>query len=150
MALEIRQPRPEDLQRIAKLFSSVAQDGESFFHPHPMTDEWAGKICNYRGKDLYYAVFDGEQALAYGMLRGWDEGYEIPSLGIAVSSEMRGAKLGEMFMHFLHSAARRNGSHTVRLKVYAENAAAMSLYRKLGYVFSEESESGQFVGKIEF
>jgi ribosomal-protein-alanine N-acetyltransferase len=148
MALEIKQLRLEHRRALADLFLSIAGDGEAFFHPHPMTIESAHKICGYIGGDLYYGVVDGEDILAYGMLRGWDEGYDVPSLGIAVRANMRGSKLGEMLMHFLHSAARQKGAKFVRLKAHPENAAAVNLYRKIGYEFDSELEPGQLVGKI--
>jgi len=87
--------------------------------------------------------------LAYGILRGWDQGYEIPSLGIAVHPEARGGKLGELMMHFLHSAARRKGARQVRLKVYGKNVSARNLYIKLGYKFDTVEEGGQLVGRLK-
>jgi ribosomal protein S18 acetylase RimI-like enzyme len=83
------------------------------------------------------------------MLRGWDEGYEVPSLGIAVLASARGTGLGRTFMQFLHSAARLQGAPRVRLKVYPENAAAWRLYESLGYCF-EPGADHQLLGIYEF
>jgi len=44
------------------------------------------------------------------MLRGWDEGYETPSLGIAVHPDARGLGLARTFMGFLHAAASFQGA----------------------------------------
>ncbi len=87
------------------------------------------------------------EVLGYGMLRGWDDGWKIPSLGIALDPRIRGNGTGEMLMHFLHAAARRRGATKVRLKVYPDNRTAIALYKKLGYVFATE-EAGQLVGYI--
>jgi len=92
---------------------------------------------------------DGNVVLAYGILRGWDEGYAIPSLGIAVHPDARGTALGELLMHFLHGAARQRGARRVRLKVYSDNLAARSLYAKLGYNFDSVVEDGQLIGTLE-
>ena len=149
MALEIRQLSPEWSDGLTALFAAIRKTGESQFHPHPFTAESAGALSRYRGKDLYYLLADSPQVIGYGMLRGWDEGYEIPSLGIILHPEHRGKRLGELLMNFLHAAARARGAHKVRLKVYAENKPALAMYRKLGYRFDGSSENGQLVGVVE-
>ena len=121
---------------------------EKYFHPHPLNDVEAKKRTQYSGKDLYYVLLENNQILGYGMLRGWDEGYDVPSLGIVIHPSMRGFGLGELFVHFLHVVARRKGANKVRLKVYPDNASALSLYKKLGYTFQAEDE-GEFIGHID-
>ena len=149
MAVEIRAVSPEWERPLAEFFTAIQKSGEHSFHPHPLTDESAKALAHYQGKDLYYLLVDGRAVLAYGMLRGWDEGYEIPSLGIAVNPESRGGRLGELMMHFLHAAARRKGARIVRLKVHHDNTVARKLYAKLGYTFDSVEEEGQLVGKLE-
>ena len=78
-ALEFRLLGPDLETGLSELFRAFAQGQDhAFFHPHPMTDEEAKRLCGYRGRDLYYAACMGTAVLAYGLLRGWDEGYEIP------------------------------------------------------------------------
>lgn len=149
MALEVRVVSAEWRQPLAEFFAAIRESGEQFFHPHPFTDEFAETLAHYRGKDLYYLLVNGETVLAYGMLRGWDDGYETPSIGIAVHPESRGARLGELLMHFLHGAARQRGARRARLKVYSDNSTARSLYMKLGYTFGVAGEDGQMIGTLE-
>ena len=80
-ALEFRALEPELGGALAGLFGALVASGDTVrFHPHPFTAEEAEARARYSGRDLYYvAVADG-RALAYGMLRGWDEGYAVPSL----------------------------------------------------------------------
>jgi ribosomal protein S18 acetylase RimI-like enzyme len=118
---------------------------EAFFHPHPLTAAQAGWVAAYAGQDLYYVLVDGRRVLGYAMLRGWDAGFAVPSLGIALHPTARGAGLARPFMHFLHAAARRRGATRVRLKVYAANARAFALYRALGYEFAPAA-TGELVG----
>jgi ribosomal protein S18 acetylase RimI-like enzyme len=130
-------------------FVELATGGdEIFFHPHPFTPEEAIKRANYDGKDLYYVLVSTGEILGYGMLRGWDEGYEIPSLGIAIRSSYRGKGLGILLMHFLHAAAKMRGASRIRLKVNAENSNAIRLYEKFGYKFIDE-ENGELIGLVD-
>jgi ribosomal-protein-alanine N-acetyltransferase len=146
--LEIRKLSPEWVDALSDFFMALSVAGDyQYFHPHPLTPEEAIKHCDYSGKDLYYVLVSDNQILGYGMLRGWDEGYEIPSLGIALHPSMRGKGLGKVFMQFLHLVAQQRGAKKIRLKVYPDNVSAVTLYRNLGYLF-QPTEDGQLLGII--
>jgi [ribosomal protein S18]-alanine N-acetyltransferase len=146
--LEYRRPAPELEPQIAEFFRHIHETGEAErFHPHPFTPEAARERCRYAGRDVYFVAVAGGNVLAYGMLRGWDEGYSVPSLGIAVHASARGLGLGRALMLYLHAEAARRGAERIRLKVYPDNATAVALYRSLGYVFADALEHGQLVGE---
>jgi ribosomal-protein-alanine N-acetyltransferase len=117
----------------------------AFFQPHPFTDAELDRLMLYRGLDLYYIVVEGPAVLGYGLLRGWDEGYAIPSLGIAIHPAARSSGLGLSLMHFLHAAARRRGAAKVRLRVRTDNTRAVELYKRFGYSF-DSTEENYYVG----
>jgi ribosomal protein S18 acetylase RimI-like enzyme len=138
--LEIARVTPGWEAPLAKFFQLLVDSGDDrHFHPHPLTLARARELTAYTGDDLYYVVVDDHFVLAYGMLRGWDEGYATPSLGIAVHPCARGSGLAETFMHFLHSAARLRGCSRIRLTVSTVNTRAIALYRRLGYTFDDLS-----------
>ena len=145
-ALQICRVSPAWRGPLARFFATLRENGdERTFHPHPMDDAAADEIAAYAGRDLYYVVADGDQVLGYGMLRGWDEGYEVPSLGIGMAPAARGTGLARLLMQFLHAAARRRGAPRVRLTVYPDNAPAVALYRSLGYALEPQAD-GRLVG----
>jgi ribosomal protein S18 acetylase RimI-like enzyme len=134
---------------LAEFFEVLHRGGDArWFHPHPLTASTASQLAHYSGLDLYYVMVDAGRVLGYGLLRGWDQGLEVPSLGIALIPEARGYGMGRTFMHFLHAAARRKGARRLRLKVYPENRSALALYRGMGYRFEGE-ENGQLVGYLD-
>ena len=139
---------PRWAEPLAEFFNAIAPD-ESLFHPHPLTRDEADRLAQYEGDDLYYVAVDDEVVLGYGLLRGWDEGFDVPSLGIALRQEARRTGLARCFMEFLHAAARRRGAHRIRLTVEHENAAARRLYEQLGYDFAVDGE-GRLVGTYVF
>lgn len=147
--LEFRVVSPEWQQSLADFFQELASSpAAGHFHPHPLTAEHAAALVCHSGRDLYYLAVEGQRVLGYGMLRGWDEGYEVPSLGIALSADARGTGLARAFMLFLHAAARRRSAKQVRLKVHPDNTPARRLYESLGYRFAGE-EKGQLVGLLD-
>ena len=87
---------------------------------------------------------------AYGMLRGWDEGFSVPSLGIYVAQELRGSGAARLMMEHLHVTARLSGAKRIRLKVYPDNLPAYKLYVSLGYQFPDPpGDEDQLVGILE-
>jgi ribosomal protein S18 acetylase RimI-like enzyme len=146
--LEIVALRPSLREALVELFAAIERDGDARrFHPHPFTEAEAERRCRYQGQDEYYAVLQGSRIVGYGMLRGWDEGYSVPSLGILVRAEARGQGIGKLLMEHLHLTARLRGASRIRLKVYADNHVARRLYERLGYVF-EAIEVDQIVGSL--
>jgi len=147
--MEFRALSPELEGALAAHFDQIRETGEDrTFHPHPFTAAEARARCAYRGRDVYCVAVAGGAVLGYGMLRGWDEGFAVPSLGIMVAREARGTGLARALMLHLHGEARRRGARRVRLKVYPDNAPAVGLYRSLGYVFEAELDQGQLVGHV--
>lgn len=147
--LEFRRPREDDKTGLLELFRVLGDDPQARgFHPHPFDATNARRVCRYQGPDLYYIAATGRKVIAYGMLRGWDEGYERPSLGLAVHPSERDRGLGRAMMLFLHAAARARGCEEILLKVYESNAAALELYRSLGYELGPSDRPGELVGVL--
>jgi ribosomal protein S18 acetylase RimI-like enzyme len=128
--MNVRPVAPPDEAGLADLFASL---DATHFHPHDLGPEGAAAIAGYTGRDVYLVLGD-ERLVAYGMLRGWDEGYSVPSLGIAVRQDCYGRGYGRAMMVALHEAARDRGATKIRLRVHPENGRARSLYERLGYV----------------
>lgn len=128
--------------QLEELFVELSGDAAScsLFHPHPFTKEQAFIIAQYSGRDYYAGLFWKGKMAGYGMLRGWDEGFSIPSLGIVVVSAMRGRRLSVLLMEYLHAVARLEGASQIMLRVYKNNTHAVNLYRSMGYKLTELNE----------
>jgi ribosomal-protein-alanine N-acetyltransferase len=136
------------IDQLTLFFENIHTTGnDTCFHPHPFNKEKAQELGHYKGCDLYFVQTMEKEICGYGMLRGWDDGYKVPSLGIYIHMDHRGKGLGEIFMVFLHEQARKKDAQKIRLKVYPENIGAVHLYQKLGYSFSG-NEHGQLIGCV--
>lgn len=136
------------VQGLTALFKALQDNGdERFFHPHPLTGTEAAAKARYTGDDLYFVVQWRGKIVGYAMLRGWDEGYSIPSLGLAIHPSVRGRGFGAECIRFLHQQAKKKGAEKVRLTVAHENHRALRLYEKEGYVFNQGGR-GQFEGFV--
>lgn len=144
---EARQFNSQDCNSLITLFAEVSLDPAlNFFSPHPFTSEKAHEIsCLYKGNDLYIGLWVENKLVGYGLLRGWDEGYLVPSLGIYLSEKVRGKGIGSRFLSNLHEIALNKGAKKVMLKVLQENGQAKKLYEKAGYIFENKIDNF-FVG----
>lgn len=134
---------------LATFFESVRADESSrFFHPHAMTREVASKLAMYDGDDLYYVMTIDSNIVGYGMLRGWDKGHDIPSVGMLIRPDFRGRGLGRLFMNFLQVSAALRGAKQLFLHVDQRNDVALKLYRSLGYKLAREENHEEFVGRL--
>lgn len=144
--LAVRQLEASDGDGLADLFSAFARANyESMFHPHPFDRDTAYRIAGYMGLDYYCCAWNAGTAVAYGMLRGFDAGFAVPSLGIATHPDHRGIGLAKAVIANLHQTALSRGASSIRLKVYPNNGAAKSLYDRFGYIFSGEVDQGQLI-----
>jgi GNAT superfamily N-acetyltransferase len=149
--LDVRVFRPEDGPALGDLLLSLAGDPEArHFHPHPFTRSEAQRLTADDGRqDVYFGAFAGQDLVGYGMLRGWDEGYEIPSFGVAVHPAARGAGVGRALLRFAIRTARDRGAGTMMLKVHEENPNARRLYESEGFEFATEADrDGQVRGTL--
>ena len=140
-AVEFRIAKSEDAGLLADLFADL---DTTFFRPHPFSAGEARRLANYAGRDVYAILTVDGRAVAYGMLRGWDEGYATPSLGIAVRRSAQRRGYGRMMMKALHDAARARGASRVRLRVHRDNDVARRLYESVGYRYDGE-DRGELV-----
>jgi len=110
------------------------------FDPFPLDAETARRIATQPREDRYYAAVapDGT-ILGMTMLRGWDEGYDVPSFGTFVDHELHGRGVGSGLLDETIAAARALGAPRIRLSVYASNEAAHGIYRSRGF---QEVERG--------
>ena len=92
-----------------------------------------------RGDRYYLALYRG-RPVAYAMLRGWDEGYAVPSWGGCVHPALRGAGLGHALLVHAVAESRAAGASKLRLTVYKANQRGIHLYNKFGFVFQDKDE----------
>lgn len=138
-----RRLTPRYAHELVSFLGRLADAGDDrLFHPHAFTADVVATIAAPGGRDEYVIVTAGREGpvVAYGMLRGWQEGFAVPSLGIAVDRQWRGLGVGRRLMTHLHAVAASRGASAVRLKVYRGNTQAVALYRSLGYEFQPHSE----------
>ena len=117
-AATLRRLQADDAPQLAVLFQRLAQDPEAarFFHPHPLSAAAADELCRTLAitRDRYYVADRCGPLIGYMMLRGWDEGYTVPSFGCAVDPRFRGAGLGRRLLETAIAESRACGAAPIR------------------------------------
>jgi ribosomal protein S18 acetylase RimI-like enzyme len=147
MKIEILCPELEPA--LVDFFITLRKEGaDKYFHPHPLTPDEARQRCSYVGRDIYCVLTKKQKIIGYAMLRGWDAGFDTPSLGIALRQSAQGRGFADFLMKFLHATAREQGAKKIILKVHKDNLHARRLYERLGYTFIRNVTGEQLAGSI--
>jgi ribosomal protein S18 acetylase RimI-like enzyme len=148
----IRRISGGDGPALSSFFTALAADHETvrFFHPHPFTSEFAADLCAKTAvrKDRYYVASFHGIIIGYMMLRGWDEGYAIPSFGVCTHPALRDVGLGQALLAQAVAECQAVGAARLRLTVFKNNERAAHVYRKFGFVFQDKNEH-ELVGVLD-
>jgi perosamine synthetase len=137
LEIACRELAPTDVDDLATMLErSRGGAGMHYFDPFPMSEESARRLAVEPRLDRYYVAIADDRIVALSMLRGWDEGYSVPSFGIMVDPEWHGRSVGSALTDYTLAAAERLGCGEVRLSVYASNGRAVEMYRRRGFVES--------------
>ena len=148
----IRALAAADYEQLGALLTALAADSETrkYFRPFPLTSETARHLCQRSARclDHYYVADVHGRFVAFSMLRGWDEGYAIPSFGAAVHPEFRNAGWGQRVLAHAIRQSRAAGAPQLRLTVYRANTRAVHVYQKMGFHFADKGEQ-ELVGLLD-
>lgn len=146
----VRRLSGRDATAVADFFRDLGQRQEitRHFHPHGWDDATASRVASHEGADVYLGYFASGRLVGYAMLRGWDEGYDKPSFGVAVHPEHQGHGVGSQLLSECIQLARDRGATTVMLKVHKDNQRASSWYRTAGFEIVGSTEDGQWICEL--
>lgn len=128
MVWQLRRARPEDLDGIMRLETSIF-----------VTDAWSPEMMarDIQDPSCYYLVAfppdEPDRIVAYAGLLAPRGAHEGDIQTIAVAEEARGHGLGRTLMLSLITEARKRGAREAFLEVRADNPQAQRLYRRLGF-----------------
>jgi len=127
-----------NFEYVDKLLLFLNNNKSKYFIPHKYDKDTI--IKNIKSKDKYYIIINNKNdIISYGMLRGYEEGYEIPSLGIIIDKKYRKRGLSILFMTFLEINAKLLNANSIRLTVIKNNKIAINLYKKRKYILNDYS-----------
>ena len=118
----------------------VTGEDNKLFHPHPFTKEFAAHLSSYSGRDYYALAFCAKDVVGYAMLRGWDEGYAVPTVGLYICRKYRGRKFALPLLRQLRLEALQRGAVEMMAKVAVENIRSMRAFISAGFTTRREEK----------
>ena len=133
----------EHSKELTKLLQTSDSKHSEYFIPFDFNYETINKILSNKKDDKYFGIFIEEEIVGFYMLRGFDEGYEIPSYGVWISQEYSNLGLGKLTLYHALSFCKVNKIKKIILSVHPDNIAAKGIYETAGFIFTGEvSEIG--------
>ncbi len=150
-ALSVRALDVADAAMLAQFLAAQPHDYLRYFTPFAFDEPTVSGILARRVEDIYEGLFWQGELVGFFMLRGWDEGYSVPSYGVVVGEAYNHRGLGRLTLELAKVICRLRGCARLMLKVHPENAAARHLYEQSGFHFSGiDGGSQQRVYHFEF
>ena len=125
----VRAATEADRLDVSRMFAAVAEERDGIATEPPVDVEARAKSLTLDGS--FVAEANGE---IIGMLHVERSRVGFGELGMAVARPWRGKGVGTALLEVAIEWAREEGLHKLSLSVFPQNAAAIGLYRRFGFV----------------
>ena len=132
--INFRKLGPGDAETLIQLINQDTKDYSKYFVAFEFDSVTIENILTKAKNDLYCGVYWGEELTGFYMLRGFDEGFTIPSYGVYISSRFNNKGLAALTLNHAISICKLHGFKKIRLKVHKENIFAFKQYKKYGFI----------------
>ncbi len=122
--LSVRPLRAEDARAVSEMLRAQRPEYARFFHAFSFDADDIARMLAGRGRDVYMGLLWRDELAGFFMLRGWDEGYEVPALGAFVAEKYRGLGLMNLTVELAKVICRLRGASRVMYKSHPDNAPA--------------------------
>ncbi len=132
-SLEIRPLSAVDAENLTRMLASADPAYVLHFFPFPFKLEAIREILESKKEDQYYGIYSGTRLAGFFMLRGFDQGYQVPAYGVFIDESYRSLGLATLSLYHAISFCKTNRIGQLMLKVHPDNAAARHVYEKAGF-----------------
>lgn len=144
--LVVRPLEPQDAGAVTNFLTAQPEDYVRFFYALRAEEAEIASLLAAAERDYFGGVFWAGDLICIFMLRGWDEGYEIPSFGLVVSATRQGREVLSVALESAKLIARLAGCDRMMCKVHPDNQAATRGALKNGFAPDrEEAGSGNVI-----
>lgn len=152
-SVTLRAVQPDDVDGFIGFFAGLSAQSKDYMHgwsavgSREHAEGMVGKMAS-DDHTAIVAVSPDERIVGYCWLDGL-ESTDMPMLGIGVVDAFHEAGLGRVLLRTLIEHARAMGYPKVRLGVFTDNARAVHVYRKVGFVDDPSMLAKDFDGRTE-
>lgn len=133
LALEIKRLNINHAKELANLLQSSDKEYSQYFIPFTFDFETISEILSKVKNDQVYGIYVEQNLAGFYMLRGFDEGYSVPSYGVWISENYSNKGLSTFTLQHAISFCKLNSIKKIMLKVHPDNLSAKHIYEKYGF-----------------
>jgi len=131
--IQIKKINVESAKDLAELLKKENPEYSKYFTAFNFDYETIkAKLMNLKN-DSFWGIYVENALIGFYMLRGFDEGYEIPSYGVFISKYFSGKGLSKLTLQHAISYCKINGISQLMLKVHPDNIVAKKIYEDFGF-----------------
>ena len=147
--LTVRPLQIEDAQVLSSLLMAQPPEYTRFFYAFSFAADHIAKMLAERGKDVYMGLLWQDELVCFFMLRGWNEGYEVPTLGTFVAEPYRGYGFMQLTVELTKVICKLRGVSRVMYKSHPDNAPAKKA-AAMGFTQAGvDSKTGNLIYKLD-
>lgn len=135
-SLVVRPLTGSDAGALAAMLAAQDPTYMQYFIPFQFDEATLTPILTNAKSDLYIGLWWGSTLIGFFMLRGWDQGYDVPAYGVTIDQRFRNRGLGRLTLELSRSICKLRAAQRLMLKVHPQNAAAKQLYESFGFVYT--------------
>lgn len=147
MSVQIRKTEPSDASALKALFSGQSVFSNTLQLPDSTLTMWESRLANIPDNvHSYVALISSEVVGNLGFIVSTrDRQRHVADLGMAVKEEFQGQGVGSaLIVAAINLADNWLNLHRIELTVFTDNAPAIALYKKFGFVIEGEATDFAF------
>lgn len=144
-AFSIRPLESNDAALVASFMLSQNSEYLQFFYAFGSDEAAIAEMLSATKQDIYSGVFWQNELIGMFMLRGWDEGYEIPSFGILIDEKYRGQSLLSLTLETGRLICRLAGVKGFMAKHHPDNIPLRNVQQHGFYQTGIEESTGNIL-----
>jgi RimJ/RimL family protein N-acetyltransferase len=149
--LIVRSLEVEDAAALSAMLKAQSQTYTRFFNPFNFDWETIASLLAKRSLDVFMGMYWQAELRGFFMLRGWDEGFEVPAYGVLIDEKYGGYALAQLSLRMAKSICKLRGATRMLLKVHTDNEAARALYEEAMFVQTGvDAQSGNLIYHFNF
>jgi len=148
-SLSIRPLEPTDAAAISVFMRSQPPEYLRFFYAFGTDESAIAEMLSASKTDVHSGVFWQAELVGVFMLRGWDDGYEVPSFGVLIDEKYRGGAFMRLTLDTAKLICRLSGAKRLMAKIHPDNVSPRGA-RRLGlYQTGVEESTGNIIYHLE-
>lgn len=130
-----------DVEAILEEIRSESSDYMKNLNPYNWKDESFTNAVLHKKKDQFNGIFINNIPVGFSMLRGLDEGYDIPSYAVWISRKYHSFGLASLALNHAYTVCKINGIKTMMVKIHPKNIKCIKYHENFGFRYNRNDIS---------